>query len=149
MLVRVAYLGLDRDIWFGRRDNMKISQPNPAIGSLYGRRIAYGRGIDANSLATTTLTFDNGLNLSNSVPLICVIKYKTGTYSLGVCRLKAGALVSSGLILLSGLVSGTNCVFAILNTGLSIDTTQSLGLEITTVNGSASTLDVDVMGFSF
>ena len=110
--------------------------------------IASKTGVDGNTLATTNLTNITGLTPATTLATFAVIKYATGTYTLGVIRVKSNATtVLSGLIALSGLASGKPVTATIpVATGLLNDGTGSYSVEVTTINGSGATFDIYLFG---
>lgn len=118
----------------------------PALGS---QRVAYGT-IDMNSLATTSLTWEAGCSLSNTLPIFIVVKYLTGSYTLAACLVKVGSLTISPAIALSSLTSTTTCFTPVLVSALLLDNTQSaISVTVGTANGTAATALVSVYGFKY
>lgn len=129
---------------------MQLNQPAASTHSSYGRRIASAQNINANSLASTVLSFEPGLSLSNSMPAYIIIKYNSGTFTLAVARLKIGSVVLSSLLALNGLALGNPAIANILTTGWVINAlVDNLQVEVTTINGSSSSFNIEVFGFVY
>ena len=108
--------------------------------------IASATGVDANTLATTTLTFANGGTLDLHVPFEAVVEWESGTYTLAVARVKANGSTIGTSLPLNGLASTNR--FAIDLKGSLVANTGDLGVEITTINGSAATFTIKVYGIT-
>lgn len=114
--------------------------------------IASARSIDANSLATTTLTWAAFMSAANTIPLIARLYRKTGTVSLLVGTLALNGTTIQSIPALTSTLLGAAA--DPLNLLLSTNTSASIvpisgnwAFTVGTVNGTPSTVDVEVWGF--
>lgn len=128
---------------------MKADNSLSFVPAFLGRRIATGSGIDGNALATTALTLDSGITVATYLPSFVIFTYGTGTYTLGIAKLKIGSTAISALAPLLSLAATVPVIANVLTTGIPVDNTGALGIEVTTVNGSAATFSVAVYGFRY
>lgn len=114
--------------------------------------IASATGIDANSLATTNLTFPQGMSAGNTIPLFAKITRNTGTITLLVCtiRLNAVSLKAIAAVTTALLGATANYLTIPLNSDLAaqaIPITSNYDVVVNTINGGASTIDVSIWGY--
>lgn len=114
--------------------------------------IAVARSVDSNSLATTTLTWNANMSAANTIPVIARLYRKTGTISLLVASLTLNGTTIQAIPALTSALLGSSS--DPLNFLLSTNTSASVvslsgnwSFAVGTINGTASTIDIEVWGF--
>lgn len=114
--------------------------------------IAVARGVDANSIATTTMSWLSGSSAANTIPMVARVFRRTGTLSLMVGSLRLNSTIIQPLSAASSALLGAGSD----PTQFQLDTTTSTtampvtgnwDINITTFNGTASTVDAEIWGF--
>ncbi len=131
---------------------IQVTLPSvPNIGQNPFILIAKGTNIDGNTLAATTLTYQSNFNASNTLPLFAKITRKSGTVLLLVftIRLNSNILASCAAIFTALLGSGGDFLTTSLtnNIGATVTSVSSnYDVNVTTINGSAATFDLEIYG---
>lgn len=130
---------------------MQISAPSSVSSSQF-YLLASARDVDANAIATTTLNWQNGASAANSTPIMGKIFRKTGTLSLmvGALRLNATIIQPVSAVQSALLGAGANPINYLLDTNTSVTVLPIVGnwdVNLTTPNGTASSIDVEIWGF--
>ncbi len=125
-----------------------ISQPTTPAARSSVKRIAYARNINAETVATTALSFESGHNLSNSMPMFAIFKYASGTFDIVTVTINIGIVPMFTVATLS-LVAGSVAVTTIAPALLIYSLSDSLVVDVTSGNLSAATFDVEVWGAKF
>lgn len=114
--------------------------------------IANKTGIDANALATTTLDYRNGATAANSIPLFARVTRASGTMLLLVFSIRLNAAILHAVAApVSALMggSGENLLLPLNSTTASLTVPNATGnydVVVGTVNGTASTLNIEIYG---
>lgn len=106
-------------------------------------KIASGT-INAGSLATTSLSWINSCNLSNTVPMFAIIKKVSGTFALSSLDLKIG----STSVASESLASLTTTISPLSLAG-NVDNGASLDVQVTAIELSSATFSVDIYGMKY
>lgn len=127
-----------------------INTPGPvSINQPY--LLAFARGVDANSLATTALTWANGMTAATTLPMFARVKRVTGTLSLMVASLRLNTTIIQPITALQSALMGA----AASPLNFALDTTTSAtvvpgtgnwDIIVGTINGGAATIDVEIWG---
>lgn len=130
---------------------MIVNNPPGPVSPIQPYLIAAGLGVNANALATTTLTWSNGMTAANTVPMFAQIFRRTGTLSLLVASLRLNAVIIQPIAALTAalLGAGADPLLFPLGTTTSatiVPVTGNWDLIVGTINGGASTIDVLVYG---
>lgn len=129
---------------------MTVTNP-PTVSSVQSYLLASVLGANANGLATTTLSWANGMSAANTIPLYAQVFRRTGSLSLMVATLRLNAVIIQPIAALASALLGVGAD----PIGYSLDTTTSAtvipvagnwDLTVGTINGSSATLDVFVYG---
>lgn len=111
-------------------------------------RIGFAFNIAGNTLATTVLTFVQGIGLGTHIPLFAVIKYRSGTLGISAVTLKAnGVNISAAGVPLAGLTSG-NWVMIPVAAG-AIANNGNLSIQVATAGLTSSEFDIEVFGVKY
>lgn len=130
---------------------MQLNTPtNASLNQFY--LIAVARGVDANSLATTIMSWQNGASAANTIPIIGRVFRKSGTLSLMVASIRLNSTIIQPLsaaasVLLGAGADPTNYMLDTNTSGTVIPISGNWDVVIGTVNATASTIDVEVWGF--
>lgn len=113
--------------------------------------IAVARGVNANSVAATTLSWVNGASAANTIPMMARVFGKSGTLSLMVATLRLNTTIIQPISAANSalLGSGADPVNYPLGTTTSATVMPATGnwdINVTTFNGTASTVDVEIWG---
>lgn len=130
---------------------MGLNSPtNP--GSIYQFYIiAAARGVAANSLATTTLTWLNGASASNTIPMTARVLGKSGTLALMIASIQLNSVAIQPVTAASSALMGSGAdplVFP-LGTTTSASVVPASGnwaVVVSTINGTSASIDVEVWG---
>ena len=116
----------------------------------YTKLIATALAVDGSTIATTDLTFETGLNLSNCMPVFAIIKFASGTLGIAIGRIKVDGVNISQAITMSGLVANFNIVVnCALDQAITNDSTKFIQFTVATASLAASSFDVYVYGIQF
>lgn len=130
---------------------MQLTVPSVASANQF-YLISAGRGINANSLATTTLTWQNGATAANTIPIVGRVFGKSGTLSLMVASIRLNSTIIQPVSAASSVLigAGADPVNFMLNTTVSttvIPLSGNWDVVIGTINGTGATIDVEIWGF--
>lgn len=127
-----------------------INTPGPvSVNQSY--LLAFARGVDVNSLATTTLTWANGMTAATTLPMFGRVKRITGTLALMVASLRLNTTIIQPITALQSALMGA----AASPLNFALDTTTSAtvvpgtgnwDIIVGTINGGAATIDVEIWG---
>lgn len=133
---------------------MSISVANPPgpVSSIQPYLIAFVRGVNANSLATTTMNWNGSNGAGNTFPLFARVLGKSGTLALLVANIRLNGVVIQPITALNSalLGAGTDPITYVLNTTTSASIIPASGnwdIVVGTINGSAATIDVEIYGW--
>lgn len=127
-----------------------INIPGP-VSANQSYLLAFARGVDANSLATTTLGWANGMTAATTLPMFARVKRVTGTLSLMVASLRLNTTIIQPITALQSALMGA----AASPLNFALDTTTSAtvvpgtgnwDIIVGTINGGAATIDVEIWG---
>ncbi len=130
---------------------MIVSNPPGPVSSTQPYLIASAVNIDGNSLATTTLNWNNGASAANTLPMYARIVRRTGTITLLVASLRLNSNIIQPITAIQSalLGSGNDPVIYPLSSLVSVTTVPIAGnwdLVVNTINGSSTTIDVSIYG---
>ena len=130
---------------------MIVNNPPGPVSSNQVYLIAAARDVDANSLATTTLGWQNGLNASNTLSLYARVLRKTGTLSLLVASIRLNSVIIQPISAIQSalLGAGANPLIYPLSSAVSVTIVPIAGdwdIVVGTMNGTASTIDIEIYG---
>lgn len=130
---------------------MEFFSPSVASASQF-YLLADARSVDANAQAATTMIWRNGAGATNTIPIIARVFRKTGTLVLMVGTLRLNSTIIQPISAVSSALmgSGADPINFLLDTNTSTTVVPASGnwdLNVTTINGGASTVDVEVWGF--
>lgn len=130
---------------------MTVNNPPGPVSPIQSYLIAAGIGVNANTLATTTLVWSNGMNAANTMPMFAQVFRRTGTLSLLVASLRLNAVIIQPIAALTAalLGAGADPLLFPLGTTTSatiVPVTGNWDIVVGTINGSAATVDVFVYG---
>lgn len=112
--------------------------------------LAQSSNIDGNALATTVLTFYAGATLAKFVPVAVRITRKTGTFLLAVLNLRdSGGIILPIPAVSMALLGASADNLIIPLAAINVKNSGNLSLEVATINGGASTFDIDVIGSKY
>lgn len=118
----------------------------------YPHLIASALGVDGSTIAMTNLTFIAGVDLSNHVPIIAIVRFVSGT--LGLCTISVNvngfgitALTALGDIVAARPNMAIDC--ASQDKAISNDPSDFIECSVTTGSVAASTFDIFVYGTQF
>lgn len=114
--------------------------------------IASARGVDANSLATTTAIWQNGASAANTIPIVARVFRKSGTLLLMVGSIRLNATIIQPISAASSALmgAGSDPIQFLLDTTTSSTVMPATGnwdVVVGTINGSGATIDVEIWGF--
>lgn len=118
------------------------------VGQGYYAQQLGSTGVNANSVAGTVLDFTPGISLLTHTPTIILFKWATGTFTLAVAQLVQSALIMTPLTALANITSNVRAMAAVSNAAL-FDSIGTLSVNVTTINGTAATFDIEVYGFKY
>ena len=130
---------------------MQITAPSTVSSSQF-YLLASAQNVDANSVATTALNWQNGASAGNSIPMVGRVFRRTGTLSLLVATLRLNSTIIQPISAVSSALLGAaaNPLNFLLDTNVSATVFPLAGnwdINVTTFNGSAATVDVEIWGF--
>lgn len=113
--------------------------------------IAVARGINANSLATTTLSWQNGATAANTLPVTARVYGRSGTMALMVANIQLNSTTIQPVSAASSalLGSGSDPLVFPLGTTTSASVVPASGnwtVVVGTINGAGATIDVEIWG---
>ena len=120
--------------------------------NFYPHLIASALGVDGATVATTNLTFEPGIDLSNHVPIHAIIRFASGV--LGICNVSVtanGVAITGATLLLDVTAATPNLVLDLSISGKPItnDPTKFIKIKVDTASLAASTFDIFVYGTQF
>lgn len=130
---------------------MNVSNPPGPVSTQQFYLIASAVGVDANSLATTTMNWSAAFTAANTLPMYARLKRATGTLSLLVGSIRLNATIIQPVTALQAALVGATS--STLN--FTLDTTTSAtnipaagnwDVVVGTINGSAATITVEIWG---
>lgn len=129
---------------------MQLNNPSN-VSPIQFYLIAAARGVSANSLATTTLTWLNGASAANTIPMTARVFGKSGTLALMVASLQLNSVVIQPITAASSVLLGSGAdplVFPLgTNTSTSVvPVSGNWSVVVGTINGTAATIDVEIWG---
>ncbi len=130
---------------------MDLTNPPGPVSTNQPYLLAFGRGVDANALATTTLTWTNNMSALTTLPMFARVKRVTGTLSLMVASLRLNTTVIQPITALQSALMGAaaNPLNFALDTTTSATVVPGTGnwdIIVGTINGGAATVDVEIWG---
>jgi len=131
--------------------NITFSAPlNPNAFQFY--LIASALNVDGNSLATTTLNWQNSATAANSIPVIARCLRKTGTLALTVAALRLNSTIIQPITAASSALMGAGAdpVQFLLDTTTSatvLPVSGNFDIVVSSINVSPATFDVLVYGY--
>lgn len=130
---------------------MNVINP-PIVSSVQPYLLANAVGVDANSLATTSLNWIGTMNAANTFPLFARIYRVTGTMALLIATLKLNSIVIATILAAESaqLAATTSALQYPLSSTVSVTPMPVAGnyqLTVGTINGSGATITVEVWGF--
>lgn len=130
---------------------MNVSNPPGPVSTNQPYLLAFARGVDANSLATTTLTWANNMNAATTLPMFARVKRITGTLSLMIGSIRLNAVIIQAVSAVQSALMGAaaNPLNFTLDTTTSATVVPATGnwdMVVGTINGGASTIDVEIWG---
>ena len=130
---------------------MTVNNP-PLVSSIQPFLIASATAIDSNALATTTLTWATGMTAANTVPLFMRVSRVTGTMLLLIGTLNLNSVVMQTVAAAEAAALGASAsalqypISSVLSV-VPVPTVGNYGFVVGTINGSASTITVQVYGW--
>lgn len=127
-----------------------INAPGPvSVNQPY--LLAFARGVDANSLATTVLTWANNMNAATTISMFARIRRISGTLSLMIGSLRLNTTIIQPVSAVQSALMGATAsplIFALDTTTSAtiVPVTGNWDFVVGTINGGASTIDVEVWG---
>lgn len=130
---------------------MRLEVPSNASPNQF-YLLASGSGIDANSLATTTLIWQGGATAANSIPVLARITRQTGTLALMVGSLRLNTTIVQAISAGSSALMGAAAdpIQFMLDTNTSVTVVPLSGnwdLVVGTINAGAATIRIEVWGY--
>lgn len=125
---------------------------NPSIvSSVQSYLLAAARGVDANSLATTTLAWQGSNSASNSFPVAIRIYRRSGTLALLIGTLLLNSVVLQAVSAVQSALAGAGAdpLHYPISSASSVTIVPISGnyqVTVGTINGSAATIDVEIWG---
>lgn len=131
---------------------MNVNNPPGPVSSVQPYLLAAARGVNANSLGATALTWQGTNSAANTIPMFARVLGKTGTFSLMVASLALNSVVIQPISALNAalLGSGSDPIIYVLNTTTSASVIPASGnwsITVGTINGTAATCDIEVWGW--
>lgn len=123
--------------------------PIPSPNQFY--LLASLRGVSANDLATTALSWQNGANAVNSIPVVARIYRRSGTLSLMIGTLNLNSVVVQAVSAVQSALLGAAAdplqypLSSAVSVGI-VPIAGDWGFTVGTINGTASTIDIEVWG---
>lgn len=113
--------------------------------------LAAARDVNANSLATTTLSWQNGMSAATTLPMYARITRKTGTLSLMTASLRLNSVIVQPISAVQSalLGAGSDPLVYPLSSAVSVTIVPISGnwdIVVGTINGSGATLDCELFG---
>lgn len=129
---------------------MQVTNP-PTVSANQFYLIAAARGVNANSLGTTSVPFQNNLSASNTLPMFIRVLGKSGTFSLMIATVLLNSVVIQTISAAASVLVGSGADPLIFPTSSTvaaaiIPVSGAYQITVGTINGSAATLDVEVWG---
>lgn len=129
---------------------MTVTNP-PVVSTNQLYQLAVGT-IDANALATTALSWLNGATAANSIPLVARVYRVSGTLSLMIGTLNLNAVVVQAVSAVQSALLGAAAdpVQYPLSSAVAVaimPVAGNYGFTVGTVNGTASSIRVEVWGW--
>lgn len=124
---------------------------NPPVLGLQYYLIAVARGVNANSVASTVLSWQGGASAANTLPCVARVLGKSGTLSLMIAALRLNSVIIQPISAASSALLGSAAdpITFPLGTTTSAAVTPLSGnwdINVTTFNGTSSTVDVEIYG---
>lgn len=130
---------------------MNVTNPSNVPSAIQPYLIANAVGVDANSLATTTLNYIGSMTAANTLPLCMRIYRVTGTLALMIGSLKLNNVV------IQAVLAAESAVLAATSSALHYPISSTVAVQpipvagsyaftVGTINGGASTITVEVWG---
>lgn len=94
------------------------------------------------AVGSVNIPYTTGVTATNSIPIICTIKYISGTVGTCSVRLRNGTVFLSSAANLAGILVGDTYIVALTNGRIST-TTYNLNI----ITPTAATVKVDVWGY--
>jgi hypothetical protein len=131
---------------------MEVNTPPAAPSAVQPYLIASVASVDANALATTDLSWATGMTAANTIPLFMRVYRATGTLALLIGQLKLNSVI------VQTVGAAESVVLAATSSALQYPISSVVGVQVVpiagnyqftvaTVNGTASTVRVEVYGF--
>lgn len=149
----MVWEALLRSIPHGKSRNNVVRLQTPSnVSSNQFYLIAAAIGVDANAIAATNLSWQNAATAANSIPMVARIYRKSGTLSLMIATLRLNSTIIQPISAANStlLGAGADPIQYLLDTTTSATVVPANGawdFNVTTINGSGSTVDVEVWGF--
>lgn len=130
---------------------MNVTNPSTVPSTIQPYLIANAIGVDANTLATTTLNFAPGMSAANTIPLCIRIYRVTGTLALMIGALKLNNIT------LQAVLAAESAVLAATSSALQYPISSTVAVQpvpiagsyaftVGTINGAGSTISIEVYG---
>lgn len=130
---------------------MVVNNPPGPVSTNQVYLIAAARSVDANALATTVLSWQNGMSAATTLPMYARITRKTGTLLLMIASLRLNSVIVQPISATQSalLGAGADPLVYPLSSAVSVTIVPISGnwdIVVGTINGGASTIDVEVFG---
>lgn len=130
---------------------MIVSNPPGPVSLNQAYLLAVARNVDANTLATTALSWQNGMSAATTFPMYARITRKTGTLSLMVASLRLNSVIVQPISAVQSALLGaaSDPLLYPLSSAISVTIVPITGnwdIVIGTINGSGATLDCEIWG---
>ncbi len=129
---------------------MIVTNP-PVVSPIQPYLLANAIGVNANVLATTTLTWATGMNAANTCPMFARIYRVTGTLSLLIGTLLLNSVVIQTVAAAESLVlaATSSALHYPISSAVAVQVVPTAGnyqFTVGTINGGASTITIEVYG---
>lgn len=131
---------------------MIVYNPPAAPSSIQPYLIANAIGVDANTLATTSLNWIAGMSAANTFPLFMRVYRATGTLALLVATLKLNSVVIQTIAAAEALVlaATSSALQYPISSAVAVQPIPIAGnyqITVGTINGAGATISIELWGF--